>query len=149
MAELSWASKSDLGFAFAGAVTGFTGAPSVKSFLCDGGETLGIVLSSFSNFPVPINSMTALPKECDSEVGGVLTRLLDPAVVEANADEIEEEDEDVDGELITRGGTAVIPFAASILAVLFGKGSFLGAEADNPLGTLGALELKLATVPLE
>jgi len=79
-----------------------------------GGDILGSVLNSVSKFPVPMNSMTALPNECESEVGGVLTILLDPAAVDAKTNEMEDEDEEVDGELKTRGGTAEIPLAANI-----------------------------------
>lgn len=80
----------------------------------------------------------------------MLTRLLEPAVVEPNADEIDDEEEEVEGELITRVGTAVIPFAAYIWAVLsLNDASFLGADADRPLGTLGALELKFVAGLLE
>ena len=80
----------------------------------------------------------------------MLTRLLVPAVVEAIADEIDDEDEDVDGEFTTRGGTAVIPLAANICAVFcsWKSGLLRGAEFDRPLGTFGALELRLPAVPV-
>jgi hypothetical protein len=87
---------------------------SSSSELLLGGDILGCVLNSVSKFPVPMNSMTALPNECESEVGGVLTMLLDPAVVDAKTEEMEDDDEEVDGELMTRGGTAEIPLAANI-----------------------------------
>ena len=61
-----------------------------------------------------MNSITAFPNEWDSEVGGVLTMLLEPAVVEAIADEIEDDEEEVDGEFIIRDGIAVISFTAGM-----------------------------------
>lgn len=90
-----------------------------------------------------------LPNEWDNEVGGVLTMLLEPPVVDTTADETEDEDEDVDGVFSTRVGTAVIPFDASICVNFCWEitGSLRGADADKQLGTLGALELKLAAVP--
>jgi hypothetical protein len=110
--ELSSLSKSISFLAFFDGI----GIPplSPSSGALPGGDILGSVLSSVSKFPVPMNSMTALPKECESEVGGVLTMLLDPAAVDAKTEEMEDEDEEVDGELMTRGGTAEIPFAANI-----------------------------------
>lgn len=96
-----------------------------------------------------MNSMTAFPSECDSEVGGVLTRLLEPAVVDAKADEMEDDDEEADGELVMRVGIAVTPLTAKISALFCMKaGSVRGADVDKPLGGLGALELRLPTVPL-
>lgn len=122
--------------------------PSLSSsseFLFSGGNIRGPVLSSVSNLPVPINSSATLPMECESDVGGVLIMLLEPVVADAKADEMEEEDEEVEGELIIREGTAVIPLANKTWLTFC---SFLGAEADKPLGTLGMLELRLPTVPL-
>jgi len=40
---------------------------------------------------------TALPRECDNDVGGVLTILLDPA---AEVDDIEDDEEDVEGDVM-------------------------------------------------
>lgn len=112
IAELSSLSKS---ISFLACFDGISNPPlSSSSELLLGGDILGCVLNSVSKFPVPMNSMTALPKECESEVGGVLTMLLDPAAVDAKTDEMEDEDEEVDGELMTRGGTAEIPLAANI-----------------------------------
>ena len=73
----------------------------------------GPVLSSASNLPVPMNSMTTFPNEWDNEVGGVLTILLEPAVVETIADEIEDDDEEVDGDFMIREGIAVMFFVAT------------------------------------
>jgi hypothetical protein len=41
--------------------------------------------------------------------------LLEPAVVETIADEIEDDDEEVDGEFMIRDGIAVILFTAKIV----------------------------------
>ena len=100
--------------------------PSLSSsseLLLGTGETPCLVLSLASNFPVPMNSMTAFPNEWDSEVGGVLTMLLEPAVVEATADEIEDDDEEVEGDFTIWDGTAIIPFAAKTFCVFPGGGS--------------------------
>ena len=86
--------------------------PSSSVVLLSTGESPGLVLSSASNLPVPKNSMTTFPNEWDNEVGGVLTMLLEPAVVEATADEIEDDDEEVDGDLMIRDGIAVMLFMA-------------------------------------
>ena len=40
--------------------------------------------------------------------------LLEPVVADARADEIEEEEDEVDGELIIRDGTAVMLLAAKV-----------------------------------
>lgn len=57
--------------------------------------------------------MTTFPNEWDNEVGGVLTILLEPAVVETIADEIEDDDEEVDGDFMIREGIAVMFFVAT------------------------------------
>ena len=112
IAELSSLSKS---ISFLACFDGISNPTlSSSSELLLGNDILGCVLNSVSKFPVPINSMTTLPIECESDVGGVLTMLLDPAVVDARTDEMDDEDEEVDGELMTRGGTAEIPLAANI-----------------------------------
>jgi hypothetical protein len=55
----------------------------------------------------PMSPATAFPKECDNEVGGVLIMLLEPAVVDANVEEIEDDEDDVEGD-IKLGGRAVM-----------------------------------------
>lgn len=112
IAELSSLSKSISFFAIFDGIS--NPLLSSSSELLLGANILGCVLSSVSKFPVPMNSMTALPNECESEVGGVLTMLLDPAVVDAKTDDMDEDDEEVDGELTIRDGTAEIPLAANI-----------------------------------
>jgi len=111
IAELSSLSKS---VSFLACFDGISNPTLSSSELLLGNDILGCVLNSVSKFPVPMNSMTTLPNECESEVGGVLTMLLDPAVVDAKTDEMDDDDEEVDGELMTRDGTAEIPLAANI-----------------------------------
>lgn len=113
MAELSCVSKSIVAFGFFGTTVeaGLT-CTGAEETLFSPGESFDLLLSSLANFPVPMNSIMAFPREFDNDVGGVLTKLLEPGVVDAKADDIEEDDDEVDGELKTLGGTAVIPFAA-------------------------------------
>ena len=113
IAELSCVSKSIVAFGFFGTTVeaGLT-CTGAEEILFSWGESFDLVLRSLANFPVPMNSIMAFPREFDNEVGGVLTKLLEPGVVDAKAEDIEEDDDEVDGELKTLGGTAVIPFAA-------------------------------------
>lgn len=87
--------------------------------------------------------MTAFPNEWDSEVGGVLTMLLEPAVVKAIADEIEDDEEEVDGESIIRDGIALASLTAEIFWTVLPC-----TEADGSLENFGGLEplVKLACV---
>lgn len=118
---------------FFGVITNPSLSMSSQALLATG-ENPGLVLSSASNLPVPINSMTAFPNEWDNDVGGVLTMLLEATVVEA----IEDDDEEVDGDFMIREGIAVAvrPLVAKILwAVLPCRGT----DADKSLENFGGL----------
>lgn len=84
---------------------------------------------------MPMNPATAFPKECDNEVGGVLIILLEPAVVDAKVDDIEEEDDDVEGDMRLEGRAAMVFLfeyrreSDLLVAMRFDR----GADADNPL----------------
>jgi hypothetical protein len=65
--------------------------------------------------------------------------LLDPAPTEATADEIEEDEEEVEG---------VLAATFSEETVSVGLGGKRGADCDSALDTLGALELRLEVVPV-
>lgn len=91
-------------------------------------------------FIIPV---IALPREFDSEVGGVLTRLLVPAA-SGESEESEEVLEAGDlglNEAATGLGSGLFNFEAVC--------SERGAVADRPLGTLGALVLGLAIAMFE
>jgi hypothetical protein len=81
--------------------------------------------------------MNSLKLEMEYDVGGVL-RLLEPAVVEAMVDDIEDEEEEVDGEFAPFVGTPVInPLAAKACAIFCcPKGNFSSREPASPLDTL-------------
>ena len=65
--------------------------------------------------------------------------LLDPAPTEATTDEIEEDEEEVEGEL-----AATFPEEP----VSVGLGGKRGADCDSALDTLGALEPRFVVVPV-
>lgn len=50
-------------------------------------------------FDILMNPATKLPIEWDSDDGGVLTMLPEPMVVEASVDEMDEEEDEVDGDV--------------------------------------------------
>jgi hypothetical protein len=80
--------------------------------------------------------MNSLKLEIECDVGGVL-RLLEPAVVEAVVDDIEDEEEEVDGEFTPFVGTAIMPLAAKACAIFCCPNSdFSSRELVSPLGTL-------------
>lgn len=82
-----------------------------------------------------MNPAIAFPKECDNEVGGVLIILLEPAVVEAKVDDIEEDEDDVEGDMRLEGTAAMVFLfeykreSDLLVAIRFDR----GADADNPL----------------
>ena len=82
---------------------------------------------------MPINS---LKLDMEYDVGGVL-RLLEPAVVEAIVDDIEDEEEEVDGESAPFVGIPIIPLAAKACAIFCcPKEDFSSRELVSPLDTL-------------
>lgn len=76
----------------------------------------------------------ALPNEFDRDVGGVP---IDPAAVNG-VEETEEEEEEVDGGEV---GELAWEEAAVAGVDLEPEMTVRGADAERPLGTLGALEL--------
>lgn len=69
------------------------------SFSCSSTGTTSIcTLQGGGGLLNPIMPATAFPSECEREVGGVLTILLDPAAVDIKEESIEDDVEDVDGE---------------------------------------------------
>lgn len=78
------------------------GRPDLSGPLPSANEGGDLPLGSFLDFDIPMNPATTFPSECDNEVGGVLTILLDPAVVEANVEDIEDDDDDVEGDVPLR-----------------------------------------------
>jgi len=73
--------------------------------------------------------------------------LLEPAFAEARTEEIEDDEDDVEGGSVTLVGTAVMPLAANTFCWET-PSLFRGLDIESPLGTLGALELKLPAGPL-
>src|SRR5258706_358306 len=130
MALQSSVSRLDLAWTFLEGM----GRPFLSSsgILRPTGEILGPVLSSDSRGAIPMNS---LKLEMEYDVGGVL-RLLEPAVVEAIVDDIEDEEEEVDGESVPFVGTPIIPLAAKACAIFCcPKGNFSSRELASPLDT--------------
>ena len=80
--------------------------------------------------------MNSLKLDMEYDVGGVL-RLLEPAVVEAIVDDIEDEEEEVDGESAPFVGIPIIPLAAKACAIFCcPKEDFSSRELVSPLDTL-------------
>lgn len=101
-------------------------------------------------FDKPMKPATAFPRECDNEVGGVLMMLLEPAVVDSIVEDIEEEEDDVEGDsgLGTRTVERFFPEVRRESDLLVGTISVRGAVAEIPLGNPAAPELRLFAVPL-
>lgn len=91
--------------------------------------------------------------ELDKEVGGVLVMLLEPRVVEAMVEDIEDEEDDVEGEAtsdrVGAGGAGGGLWARADFFSAWRTTSPAGVlYGERPLDTLGILELRPGTEPL-
>jgi hypothetical protein len=109
----------------------------------------GYPLRDWSPVPAkPISPATALPREYDNDVGGVLMMLLEPVMVEANVEDTDDEVEEAEANM-GFGALAVgtICLESKRESDLLAGRSERGADVDK-LANLRAPELRLFAVPL-
>lgn len=80
-----------------------------------------------------------LPIDTGNELGGVLVMLLDPAFIDVIVENIEDEEEEVEEAAVTGFSGSTFRITAFCTR---------GTDVDRLLGTFGAVEPRLAAVPL-
>lgn len=94
-APSNWSSKVILPFPF----PPYTGSPSLSSSN-NFPAASGYPLRDWSPVPAkPINPATALPREYDNDVGGVLIMLLEPVMVEVKVEDTDDEVEEIEADM--------------------------------------------------